>query len=111
MLAPLIVSAVGSRGVFRAVVTTPSPAVGDLRLETEILRLQQEFMTKPSEVRFGLRAYLIETGTRRVVAAREFEALVPTPSDDPRGGGSAAREAVRQVLAELAGFCVQNASK
>lgn len=109
MLEPLIVSAISSRGVFRAVVPTPSPAVGDMRLETEILRLQQEFMTKPSEVRFGLRAYLVETRTRGVVAAREFEALVPAPSDDPRGGVSAARAAVGKVLAELAEFCAQNA--
>ena len=47
MLAPLIVGALANSGAFRAVVQTPSPAAGELRLDTEILRLQQEFMAAP----------------------------------------------------------------
>ena len=109
MLAPLIVAAVEARGAYRAVVLTPSPATGQVRLETEILRLQQEFLGAPSRVRFTLRAQLVESGTRRVVASREFEAVAAAPSENPRGGVTAAHEAVRKVLGELADFCVQNA--
>ena len=105
MLAPLIVAAVEARGAFRAVVQTPSPASGEMRLDTEILRLQQEFLGAPSRVRFTLRAYLVESATRRVINSREFEATVNSASDDPRGGVTAAHEAVRRVLAELAEFC------
>jgi cholesterol transport system auxiliary component len=110
MLPPLIVSAVANRGVFRAVVQTASPATGDLRLDTEILRLQQEFFSAPSRVRFTLRAYLVDIATRRVVAAREFEAVAAAPSDDPRGGVTAAQMAVKNVLADLADFCAQTAA-
>ncbi len=109
MLAPLIVAAVEARGAYRAVVLTPSPATGQVRLETEILRLQQEFLGAPSRVRFTLRAQLVESGTRRVVASREFEAMAAAPSENPRGGVTAAHEAVRKVLGEVADFCVQNA--
>ena len=109
MLAPLIVAAVEARGIYRAVVLTPSPATGQVRLETEILRLQQEFLGAPSRVRFTLRAQLVESGTRRVVASREFEAVAAAPSENPRGGVTAAHEAVRKVLGEVADFCVQNA--
>ena len=109
MLAPLIVAAVEARGAYRAVVLTPSPATGQVRLETEILRLQQEFLGAPSRVRFTLRAQLVESGTRRVVASREFEAVAAAPSENPRGGVTAAHEAVRKVLGEVADFCVQNA--
>ena len=109
MLAPLIVAAVEARGIYRAVVLTPSPATGQVRLETEILRLQQEFLAAPSRVRFTLRAQLVESATRRVVASREFEAVAAAPSENPRGGVTAAHEAVRKVLGELADFCVQNA--
>jgi len=109
MLAPLIVAAVEARGAYRAVVLTPSPATGQVRLETEILRLQQEFLGAPSRVRFTLRAQLVESGTRRLVASREFEAVAAAPSENPRGGVTAAHEAVRKVLGELADFCVQNA--
>ena len=109
MLAPLIISAVKAGGAFRAVVQTPSPATGDLRLDAEILRLQHEFIDSPSKVRFTLRAYLVEVTTRRVIATREFEALAAAPSEDPRGGVTAAHAAVRSVLKELADFCAQNA--
>jgi cholesterol transport system auxiliary component len=107
MLSPLIVAALAARGAFRAVVSTPSPAVGDVRLDTEVLRLQQEFVTTPSQVRFALRAYLVDITSRRVIAAREFEATAAAPSDDPRGGVTAAQAAVSTVLAELAEFCAQ----
>jgi len=105
MLAPLIVAAVENSGAFRAVALTPSAATGELRLDTEIIRLQQEFRTQPSRARFTLRAYLIEDKTRRVLAWREFDAAVPAASDDPYGGVVAANQAVQAVLKELAAFC------
>jgi cholesterol transport system auxiliary component len=107
MLAPLIVAAVERSGAFRAVVQTPSPAAGDMRLDAEILRLQQEFLDTPSQVRFALRAYLVESVTRRVIASREFEAVVSAPSDDPHGGVVAANRAVQTVLANLSSFCAE----
>jgi cholesterol transport system auxiliary component len=109
MLAPLIVAAVDASGAFRAVVQTPSPAAGEMRLDTEILRLQHEFLSAPSQVRFTLRAYLVESETRRVIASHDFEAIVAASSEDPHGGVVAANQAVRSVLEELAVFCAQTA--
>ena len=107
MLAPLLVAALGNTGGFRAVVQTPSPAAGELRLDTEILRLQQEFLDTPSRVRLTLRATLAESATRRVIATREFEAVVVAASDDPHGGVVAANRAVQTVLDELAAYCAE----
>jgi len=109
MLAPLIVAAVESGGAFRAVVQTPSPAAGEMRLDTEILRLQHEFLQAPSQVRFTLRAYLVESATRRVIASREFDAAVPAASEDPHGGVVAANRAVQNVLEALSAFCADAA--
>ena len=109
MLAPLIVAAVESGGAFRAVVQTPSPAAGEMRLDTEILRLQHEFLQTPSQVRFTLRAYLVENATRRVIASREFDAAVPAASEDPHGGVVAANRAVQNVLEALSAFCADAA--
>ena len=109
MLAPLLVAAIGNTAAFRAVVLAPSSAAGDLRLDTEIIRLQQEFASPPSRVRFTLRAYLVDDKTRRVLAWREFEAAVPSASDDPYGGVVAANRAVQTVLEELAAFCAKAA--
>lgn len=109
MLAPLIVGAVENTGAFRAVVLTPSAAVGDLRLDTEIIRLQHEFRTRPSGVRFTLRAYIVDSATRRVLAWREFDETVAAASEDPYGGVVAANRAVQTVLEHLGGFCAEAA--
>jgi cholesterol transport system auxiliary component len=109
MLAPLLVAAVENTGAFRAVVLTPGAAAGDLRLDTEIIRLQHEFRTQPSRVRFTLRAYLVDDKTRRVLAWREFEAAAPAASEDPYGGVVAANRAVQTVLESLSAFCAEAA--
>jgi cholesterol transport system auxiliary component len=107
MLGPLLVSAITSSGAFRAVVLTPGAASGDLRLDTEIIRLQHEFQSSPSRVRFTLRATLVDDRTRRVLAWREFEALVPAASEDPYGGVLAANQAVQTVLQDLSRFLTE----
>lgn len=109
MLTQLLVAAMESTGAFRAVVLTPSAAAGDLRLDTEIIRLQHEFQTQPSRVRFTLRAYLVDDKTRRVLAWREFDAAVPATSENPYGGVVAANRAVQTVLENLSAFCAEAA--
>ena len=84
-------------------------AVGDMRLDTEILRLQQNFDGQPSRVRFTLRATMVNNVTRAVLALREFDATVAAASDDPYGGVVAANRAVQTVLEQLAGFCAETA--
>jgi cholesterol transport system auxiliary component len=81
-----------------------------MRLDTEVLRLQHEFLGKPSRVRFTLRAYVVDSVTRRVLASREFEAVAAAPSEDAYGGVMAANEAVRSVLDGLAAFAATAAS-
>ncbi|MDO9196385.1 ABC-type transport auxiliary lipoprotein family protein [Rhodoferax sp.] len=107
MLGPLLVSAIENTGAFRAVVLTPGAATGDLRLDTEIIRLQHEFQSNPSRVRFTLRAYLVDDKTRRVLAWREFNAAVAATSEDPYGGVIAANRAVQIVLKSLSQFCAE----
>ena len=111
MLAPLIVHRLERSGVFRAVVHGPSSVAADLRLDTELVRLQHEFTGASSRVRLTLRAVLVETATRRVLAWREFDASVAAPSNDPQGGVMAANQAVQNVLSELATFCAENAAR
>jgi len=104
MLGPLLASSMESTGAFGAVVVTPAGASGDLRLETEIVRLQHSFQTSPSRVQFTLRAFLLDDKTRRVLAWREFRGEAASASEAPQGGVIAANRAVQTVLAELAQF-------
>ena len=109
MLGPLLVGALERSGAFRAVIQTPGSASGDLRLDTQVIRLQQEFQTQPSRAHFTLRAYLVDDKSRRVLAWREFDANVPAASDDPYGGVVAANQAVQMLLADLSVFCAEAA--
>lgn len=107
MLAPLIVTAIDRSAAFRAVVLTPSAATGDLRLDTEIVRLQHELGEQPSHVRFTLRAYLVNNSTRQILARREFDETVAVTSETPYGSVVAANLAVQTALENLAAFCAE----
>ncbi|MDP3539459.1 MAG: ABC-type transport auxiliary lipoprotein family protein [Azonexus sp.] len=109
MIAPSIVAALEDTGAFRAVVLTPSAAAGDLRLNVEILRLQHEFASSPSRVRFTLRAYMVDNETRQVIAWREFDETVVAGQDNPYGGVVAANAAVKKVMERLASFYAEAA--
>ena len=104
MLGPLLVAAIERSGTFNAVVLSAGSAAGELRLDTEIVRLQHEFLTTPSRVHFTLRATLVDDKTRKVLAWREFDASAPAASDNPYGGVVAANQAVQGVLKELSQF-------
>jgi cholesterol transport system auxiliary component len=104
MLGPMMVSAVADSGAFRAVVMTPGAAAGELRLDTELLRLQQQFGAARSRVLISLRATLSDSATRRVIARQDFEVEVQAPHEDAYGGVLAANQAARQLLKALAMF-------
>ena len=107
MLAPLLAQALERSGGFRAVVQAPSIAAADLRLDTELVRLQQDFGARPSRILFSLRAQLIDAGTRRVLATAEFDETEAATSDDPYGGVTAANRALGRLLERLAEFCAR----
>ena len=109
MLAPMMVRALERTGAFHAVLGAQTSAAGQLRLESELGRLHQDFSAAPSQVRLTLRATLVDTAPRRVIASREFDSRVAAPTDDPYGGVTAAQQAASQVLAALAAFCADAA--
>lgn len=104
MIAPLLVAAIETNigNGFSAVIATPSTASSDIRLDTEILRLQHNFSTSPSQVHFTVRTYLVDNASRKVLTSREFDATVSAATDDPYGGVVAANEAVQRVLTQIA---------
>ena len=105
MLAPLLAHAIERTGAFRAVVRAPLSVAGDMRLETELIRLQQDFSVTPSRVRLTVRAVLVDVATRRVLATREFDAQAPSASEDPAGGVMAASQVAQRVAAQVGAFC------
>jgi cholesterol transport system auxiliary component len=111
MLAPLVEDAIADTGAFQAVVIPPSPSPGDVRLEIDIIRLQQEFMTTPSQVRLTLRAKLFDVRTGDVLGTQLFEAVEYAPSEDAYGGVQAANLGLKRILEQLTDFVVSNAPR
>jgi cholesterol transport system auxiliary component len=109
MLQPLMVAAIEQTQAFNAVLPKLAAVKTDLRLESEMLGLLQDFSSKPSVVRFSLRATIIDNTSGKVVALREFSTQVQAASDNPIGGVNAANQAVNTVLKELADFCAETA--
>ncbi|MEK8018642.1 MAG: ABC-type transport auxiliary lipoprotein family protein [Candidatus Parabeggiatoa sp.] len=108
MLLPLLVLQLEATGKFKAVLSaSTSPIACELRLDTEIVRLQQEFQTEPSLVRLVLRAQLLDMAVRRVLATHVFEVEKSTQSEDAEGGVIAANQAVKKVLNDLTAFVVE----
>ena len=105
LLAPLMVAALDRAGLFRAVVSTPTAVKADLRLDTEVVRLQHHFDTSPSQVRLTLRATLSDNNTRQLLAQIELDQRVDAASEDAPGGVVAANLATQQMLDALAAFC------
>ncbi len=106
MLWPLLAQALEQSGGFRAVVQTPGAVPADLRLDTELIRLQQDFGTQPSRVQLTLRAQLIDVPGKRVIAVKLFDESENAVSNDAYGGVITANRLVQRVLGQVADFCL-----
>jgi cholesterol transport system auxiliary component len=111
MLEPLLARALEQTGSFRAVVQTPSAVPADVRVDTELVRLQQHFGAPPSRVELTLRVQLTDVRGRRVVAARVFEETENAPSEDAAGGVVATNAALQRILEQVADFCVAESAE
>lgn len=104
MLGPLLAQALEPG--FRAIVQSPGLVPANIRLDTELVRLQQDFETKPSRIQLTLRAQLIDVAGKRVIAVKLFDETENAASDDAYGGVIAANRVLQRVLVQLADFCI-----
>nr|WP_058441129.1 ABC-type transport auxiliary lipoprotein family protein [Legionella brunensis] len=111
MLLPLLVQSLQRSGYFRVVASSPGAEIAEYRLDTQLIELQQNFLTKPSKIKFVIKVVLVQVEDNHVVASRIFSHLVPCPADTPYGGVIAANRATELFTAELTKFVVRQISK
>ncbi len=107
MLRPLLTQTL--EPLFQTVIPAPGSIPADLRLDTELIQLQQDFSARPSLVRLTLRAQLIDLKDKHVIFAKRFDETEAASSEEAYGGIVAANRALQRVLEQLAEFC-RNAS-
>lgn len=110
MLAPLLVQSLERRSHFRAVIQNSGSATADVRLDTEIIRIQQVFLTQPSTLQLTIRVQLIDIPGKKVLATKEFDVSENASSEDAYGGVIAANLAVKNLLNQIAEFCSASAA-
>ena len=108
MLGPLLVRALELRTGFKSVTSADGMVKGDVRLDTEIIMLQQEFTTSPSRLHMRLRVHLVEQGSYRILATQVFDVVEAAPTDDPYGGVIAANRMLPRLLSQIADFAAMN---
>ena len=107
MLMPLLVRALQDSGAFRVVLAAPTAAEAGWRLQTDSLRLFQDFTVRPNRVRLTVRAVLLDGAARQALTWREFDISVNAAGEDPVSGAAAAQAAAEQLGAAIAVFCAQ----
>jgi cholesterol transport system auxiliary component len=106
LLLPLLENRIRRTGYFHAVVSAPFTGVANYQLNTRLLVLQQEFLQPQSAVRLKMQATIVSIATGRVIASRDFQAVVPADQNNPYGGVLAANKAAHGVMAQIARFVV-----
>lgn len=111
LLEPWLVQALDASRAFASVSAGVNSPLADLRLNTEILTLRQEFTTTPSQAHIVIRVQLVDVARRRIVASKILHAVEPATSDDAYGGVAAVNRALGRILRELVEFCIAGASE
>lgn len=103
MLEPLLVAGAEQSGLFANVSAPASHARAELRLDTELLRLQQVFAADGSRIELSLRASLVDSRRRQLLASQVFRVIEPAEAT-PYGGVMAANRATALLITELQAF-------
>ncbi len=111
MLTPLIVQSLQHSHYFHAVAAGPNADKTDYRLDTQLITLQQNFLTKPSTLEFSVQAILTQVKDNRVIASRIFIERIPCPTDTPYGGVIAANKATHIFTKKLTKYVIQQLTK
>ncbi len=107
MLYPLLMQSLQKTGYFFAVASGPYLDKADYRLDSQIITLQQNFLTKPSTMEFRIKIMLTHVSDNRVIVSRIFNENISCPIDTPYGGVIAANKASEKFTQELAKFIVK----
>lgn len=111
MIYPLLIKSLQKTHHFVAVSSGSYTDTADYRLDTQLLTLQQNFLTKPSRLEFTAKVVLTRVDNSQVIGSQLISIVVPCLEDSPYGGVVAANKAVWQFTDKVAKFVVSRTAK
>ena len=104
MLSSLMTRTLESSGLFGAVVSGSPEVRTQLRLDSELLRLQQEFDGSDSRLLLDVRVALVDVPSRTLLGSRSFSYSITAGAANPEAGVAAANQAADRFVADLEEF-------
>lgn len=109
MLYPLLMQSLQHSGYFNAVSSTPYAENADYRLDTQLIKLHQNFMTRPSQIDFAVKVVLTRISDNKVIASQLINQRVSCLKNTPYGGVMAANQATERLTEAVTRFAVRYA--
>ena len=104
MLSSLIVQALDTSGLFGAVISGSPEIRTDLRLDSELLYLRQDFRGSAGVLDLGVSINLVDVRNRSLLGTKRFDHAVATRAADPEAGVAAANRAADDFVRELVDY-------
>jgi len=102
MLLPLLVQSLEHSQQFAAVLSASNAQLGgELRLETEIIRLQQDFRHTPTQIELVVRVHVLDMVKHEILLAKTISITKIAPTADAQGGVMASNAAIEAFLTQL----------
>ncbi|MDH3589598.1 MAG: PqiC family protein [Gammaproteobacteria bacterium] len=111
MFEPLLLDALRASGSYRAVLPSPAPVRGDLRIANDGLWLIQRFEGDRSEIELRMSSQLYAPAQRQVVATRDFNYVESAGDATPAAGVAAAERALERLLGDFSQFVADAVSR
>ncbi len=107
MFYPLLVQSFQSSRAFKAVASSPFADKVNYRLDTQILAMEQNFLTKPSRYVMTVKAVLTHVTHNQILSSQVFTVRVPCTQDSPYGGVLAANKASTILTQRIKAFVIR----
>lgn len=111
MLYPLMTESLQASGWFKVVATVMYAEPVEYRLDTQLLKLQQNFQHKPSILELSVKVVLTDMKKEKITASKIINVTIPCTEDTPYGGVIAANTATKALTAEITDFVIKGLNR
>ena len=101
MIAAMMETRLDASGMLGAVLNGSSDIRTDLRLDSEVKSLRQDFNGSGSTLVFEIKVSMVDVSSRSLLKTETFSYKEAASSADPEAGVAAANRAANQFLAEM----------